>query len=107
MIPSPHNIDFAVNGTVIHCIFSRRFYTLFVRRRSGAPTRPEPDLFFLLTIFHRPTPGDGVTPETARRWLDAGASHVIVTSAIFARRRRARLFPLRPDFLCFVSTPKK
>jgi phosphoribosylformimino-5-aminoimidazole carboxamide ribotide isomerase len=27
--------------------------------------------------------GGGVTPETARRWLDAGASHVIVTSAIF------------------------
>lgn len=27
--------------------------------------------------------GGGVTPDNAREWLDAGASHVIVTSALF------------------------
>ena len=27
--------------------------------------------------------GGGITPENARHWLDAGASHVIVTSALF------------------------
>jgi phosphoribosylformimino-5-aminoimidazole carboxamide ribotide isomerase len=28
--------------------------------------------------------GGGITPENAREWLDAGASHVIVTSAILS-----------------------
>ncbi|MES2997192.1 MAG: phosphoribosylformimino-5-aminoimidazole carboxamide ribotide isomerase [Verrucomicrobiota bacterium] len=29
--------------------------------------------------------GGGITPENAREWLDAGASHVIVTSALFSK----------------------
>ncbi len=38
--------------------------------------------------------GGGVTPENARGWLDAGASHVIVTSWVF---RDGRLDPDRLD----------
>lgn len=40
--------------------------------------------------------GGGISPETATQWLDAGASHVIVTSYLFHKRQ---LEPHRLDLL--------
>ena len=44
----------------------------------------------LLALKHFPggmMVGGGITPDTAKDWLDAGASHVIVTSYVFADGR--------------------